>query len=89
MKDLEVVRDALAVRLQVARGEVAGRARVEQANRDFLEDLIAAPGEHKWVRVSNQDIGEPGCKHWHSRPRWGILGLLLNWWQVKISSGCP
>ena len=51
--------------------------------------MLLDPEEHKWVRVSNEDIGEPGCKHWHVRPRWGFLGMLLNWWRVKISSGCP
>ena len=47
------------------------------------------PEKHKWVRVGNEDIGERGCKHWHVRPRWGILGMMLNWWRVRISSGCP
>ena len=47
------------------------------------------PAAHKWVRVGNEDIGEPGCKHWHVRPRWGLLGMLMNWWRVRISSGCP
>jgi hypothetical protein len=47
------------------------------------------PTAYKWIRVSNEDIGEPGCRHWHSRPRWGILGMILNWWRVKVSSGCP
>jgi hypothetical protein len=23
------------------------------------------------------------------RPRWGVLGMLMNWWRVVISSGCP
>jgi hypothetical protein len=41
------------------------------------------------VRVYNEDIGEPGCKHWHAKPKWGPLGLLMGWWRVKISSGCP
>jgi hypothetical protein len=36
-----------------------------------------------------QDVGEPGCKHWHSTPKWGPIGMLLGWWRVKISSGCP
>ena len=45
--------------------------------------------KYRWVRVVNEDIGEPGCKHWHVRPRWGVLGMLMNWWRVVISSGCP
>ena len=37
----------------------------------------------------NEDIGEPGCQHWHVRPRWRPLGMLMNWWRVVVSSGCP
>jgi hypothetical protein len=51
--------------------------------------MIARPEEHRWIRVSNQDIGEIGCRHWHSRPRWGILGMMFNWWRIRLSSGCP
>ena len=39
--------------------------------------------------MSNEDIGEPGCKNWHVVPRLGIVGMLAGWWHVKISSGCP
>lgn len=87
--DLERVRDALAFRLREAELELGHKIEVERANRDLLAEMVAAPSRHRWIRVSNTDIGEPGCRHWHSRPRWGLLGLLLNWWRVKISSGCP
>lgn len=89
ISELERVRDALAFRLREAHAELGRRVDAEQANRGLLEDVIAAPERHRWVRVSNEDIGEPGCRHWHSRPRWGIVGMLLNWWRVKLSSGCP
>jgi hypothetical protein len=39
--------------------------------------------------VSTEDIGEPGCRHWHVRPRAGVLGMLMRWWRVVVSSGCP
>ena len=87
--DLERVRDALALRLRDVRSELAERANLEEANRGLLEQIIAAPEQHRWVIVSNQDIGEQGCRHWHSRPRWGILGMLLGWWRIRLSSGCP
>jgi hypothetical protein len=87
--ELERVRDALAARLHDARAEVGRRADVEEANRGLLEAMIAAPERHRWVRVSNEDVGEPGCLHWHSRPRWGILGMLFGWWRIRLSSGCP
>jgi len=87
--DLEAVRDALASRLQNARAELARRADGEQRNRELLELMIADPDRYRWLRISNDDIGEPGCRHWHSRPRWGLLGMILRWWRVKLSSGCP
>jgi hypothetical protein len=87
--DLERVRDALSLRLRDARAELAKRADIEEANRGLLESMIAEPERHRWLRISNEDIGEPGCRHWHSRPRWGILGMLLSWWRIRLSSGCP
>jgi hypothetical protein len=87
--ELERVRDALVFRLREARTEIARQAEVEEANRGLLERMIAAPDRHRWLRISNEDIGEHGCSHWHSRPRWGILGMLLGWWRVRLSSGCP
>ena len=87
--DLEAVRDALATRLQKARADLSRRVDLEEDNRGLLEEMIAEPEQYRWVRVSNEDIGEPGCRHWHSRPRWGLLGMILRWWRVKLSSGCP
>jgi hypothetical protein len=87
--DLEVLRDQLAERVEDTRRSLRDRAYVEQKNRDRIEALIADPARFKWVRISNADIGEPGCKFWHSRPRLGVVGMLMGWWRVKISSGCP
>jgi len=87
--ELERVRDALAYRVREAESELERRVAVERATRGLLAEMIAAPERHRWVRISNRDIGEPGCRHWHSRPRWGILGMMLDWWRVKLSSGCP
>lgn len=87
--DLERVRDSLALRLQEARADLHSQVYVEERNRRLLEEVVARPEDHHWVRVSNEDIGEPGCRHWHSRPRWGLLGMLMGWWRVKLSSGCP
>lgn len=87
--ELERVRDGLAVRLREAQAELARQGEVEEANRGLLESMIAAPERFRWVRVAAEDIGERPCQHWHSRPRWGILGMLFGWWRVKHSSGCP
>jgi hypothetical protein len=87
--ELERVRDGLAVRLRDAQAELARQGEIEEANRGLLESMIAAPDRYRWVRVAAEDVGERPCQHWHSRPRWGILGMLFGWWRVKHSSGCP
>jgi hypothetical protein len=87
--DLERVRDALASRLREAQAELGRRGDAEEANRGLLESMVAEPRRYRWVRLSAEDVGERGCRHWHSRPRWGILGMLMGWWRVKLSSGCP
>ena len=75
------------------RGDPASRFREradsEQENRARLEALVADPAGHKWQRLSNDDLGEAGCKHYHATPRLGLVGMLMGWWRVKISSGCP
>ena len=87
--ELEEVRDALADRVADVRSILDGRSTVEARNRELIERMVAAPERYKWVRVSNVDIGEPGCRHWHSRPKLGLIGMLMGWWRVKVSSGCP
>lgn len=86
---LERLRDELADRVADAREQLAGRAEVEAANRELLRALIASPADYKWVWISRADVGEPGCGGWHSRPRLGPIGMLMGWWRVKVSSGCP
>jgi hypothetical protein len=87
--ELEQIRDELADRIAEVRGILHDRAYVETRNRQVVEQMIADPARFKWVRISNVDVGEPGCRHWHSRPRYGLLGMLMGWWRVKLSSGCP
>jgi hypothetical protein len=87
--ELERVRDDLAARVQDVSRRLHDATYAEEKNRELIEEMTADPTSYKWVRVNNADIGEPGCKHWHSTPRWGPLGMLLGWWRVKISSGCP
>ena len=83
MSELEELRDDLADRLRDTRLRLGERAYVEQLNRQRIEAMLQAPEEHKWVVVANEDIGEKGCKHWHSRPRYGLLGMLMGWWRVR------
>jgi len=87
--ELERVRDDLARRLADAREATIRQGERQAERRLLIERMLLDPGAHKWVRVSNADIGEPGCKSWHVVPRLGLVGMLAGWWHVKISSGCP
>jgi hypothetical protein len=87
--ELERVRDELATRVGGARLALDQRTCLETRNRELLRGMLADPAAHKWVRVFRHEVGEPGCGGWHSRPRFGLLGMLMGWWQVKVSSGCP
>ena len=89
LRELEELRDDLADRLQHNRRLLGDRTYVEELHRRRIEEMMLAPEEHKWVRVRNEDIGEKGCKQWHVMPRFGLIGMLMNWWRVRISSGCP
>jgi hypothetical protein len=87
--ELERLRDELAERVADARLTLRERARVETGNRELLRRMLADPADFKWVRVTRAEVGEPGCGGWHSRPRLGAIGMLMGWWRVKVSSGCP
>jgi hypothetical protein len=87
--ELEQVRDELAERLRVARVSIAQRADVHAANRVLLERMLLEPGKYRFARLARSEVGEPGCGVWQVRPRLGLIGMLMGWWQVKLSSGCP
>ncbi|HEX2097177.1 MAG TPA: hypothetical protein VHF50_07405 [Solirubrobacterales bacterium] len=87
--ELEVLRDELATRVEDGRRALREQAELETRNRELLDRMLAAPAEFKWVQISRDDVGAPGCGHWHSLPRLGLLGMLMGWWRVRISSGCP
>ena len=87
--ELEMVRDRLSDRVAEARNALAERASLDLRNRDLLDEMLARPADFKWLRISRDELGLHGCGHWHSRPRFGLLGMLMGWWRVKISSGCP
>ena len=89
LAELERIRDDLADRVAGVRAQAAAQAERQADNRLLIERMLLDPRAYKWVRVSNADIGEPGCKNWHVRPRLGLIGMLAGWWHVKISSGCP
>jgi hypothetical protein len=77
---LERIRDELADRVASLRANPAA---------DRLEQMLLAPERHRWETVTSADLGEPGCTYWQVRPKLGPIGMLMGWWRVKISSGCP
>lgn len=87
--ELEAERDRLTARVAEARRALAERTAREEDARVLLERMLLEPGRHRFARVSNADLGVPGCGVWHVRPRMGLIGMLMGWWQVKLSSGCP
>lgn len=87
--ELEQVRDELAERLRRARVTITTLADEQAANRLALERMMLDPRGNRFACVSRQDLGEPGCGVWHVRPRLGLVGMLMGWWEVKLSSGCP
>jgi hypothetical protein len=87
--ELERVRDELAERLHDARLTISRQADVQEANRLRLEQMLLEPGKHRFARIANSDLGEGGCGVWQVRPRLGLVGMLMGWWEVKLSSGCP
>jgi hypothetical protein len=89
LDELESLRDAMAGRLLTAREQLAARHAAEAERRLLLEAMLAEPTAYKWVRVTNADLGEPGCRSYHVVPRRGLIGMLAGWWHVKVSSGCP
>jgi hypothetical protein len=86
---LERTRDALAGAASDARRALDERGRREEEMRRAREQMLLDPAAHRFARVTNADVGEPGCSDWHVRPRFGLLGMLAGWWRVVVSSGCP
>ena len=87
--ELERVRDALAARVVAMRGGAEAEAARHAIAERELEAMYADPPAHRWRRLTNADLGLPGCTTYHVRPRAGLLGMLMGWWVVKISGGCP
>jgi DNA-binding transcriptional regulator YhcF (GntR family) len=87
--ELEAIRDDLVARLKRAQAEAQHRDERQGAARQWREEAISDPSAHRWQSVSSEDLGEPGCGRWEVRPAWGPIGALMDWWRVKMSSGCP
>jgi hypothetical protein len=89
LAELEEARDRLAGRIRAAQALAGERATAQEEARVLREEMLLDPEGHRFVRVTNAAVGEPGCLDWHVRPRFGLLGMLMRWWRLVISSGCP
>ena len=87
--DLEVQRDALQAKLREVRTELEERGARVEANRVLLERMLLEPKRYKFARLYRSEVDMGGCGAYEVRPRLGIIGMLMGWWQVKLSSGCP
>jgi DNA-binding transcriptional regulator YhcF (GntR family) len=87
--ELEAIRDDLLGRLKRAQAAAEKRDQRREAARSWREDALADPASHRWEYATREDFGEPGCGQVEVRPAWGPVGALMDWWRVKMSSGCP
>ena len=89
LAELEDQRDALQDKLREARRALEARGAQVEANRVLLERMLADPKAYKFTRLHRVDVDMGGCGAYQVRPRLGIVGMFMGWWQVKLSSGCP
>jgi DNA-binding transcriptional regulator YhcF (GntR family) len=87
--ELEATRDELIGRLREAEAEAGRKEERRGAARRWREEALADPSAHRWEYATREDLGEPGCGQVEVTPAWGPVGALMDWWRVKMSSGCP
>ena len=87
--ELEEHRDALQERLHQVRGVLEHRGAEIERNRILLERMLLEPKRYKFARLHRSEVEVGGCGAWQVRPRLGLIGMMMGWWQVKLSSGCP
>lgn len=87
--ELEELRDHLVDRLGEARRQLSALTGRQEEARARLERMLQDPAGNRRERISQRELGEPGCGVWRVAPRVGIIGRMMGWWQVKLSSGCP
>jgi DNA-binding transcriptional regulator YhcF (GntR family) len=87
--ELEATRDGLIARLEKAQSEVSRKEERQGAARRWREEALADPSAHRWEYATREDLGELGCGQVEVKPAFGPVGALMDWWRVKMSSGCP
>jgi hypothetical protein len=88
-QELEKTRDDLVARIGVANDLVALQSTKRAEARALLKRMYEMPAQFPWAQVTTKDLGDPGCRTWASVPRLGPIGMLNNWWRIRMSSGCP
>ena len=89
LAELELVRDGLLADLSRAEETLATQVHSRREKRILLKRMTEEPVKFRWARVTTIDLGELGCQSWEVVPKLGPVGMLANWWRVRISSGCP
>jgi hypothetical protein len=89
LDELERQRDGLQAKLREARLAFERRGLEQERNRVLLERMLLEPRKHKFARLHRSEVGMGGCGAYQVRPRLGLIGMLMGWWHVKLSSGCP
>lgn len=88
-EELEATRDALVARLSEVQDVIARQTADYTGARALLKRMSDAPAEYRWTKVTTKDMGVEGCRSWQSVPVMGPVGMLGNWWRIRVSSGCP
>jgi DNA-binding transcriptional regulator YhcF (GntR family) len=89
VEELERTRDELMNQLRDAQKAAEQHAREHLRAHDRRAAMLADPAAHRWEVVTAEQTGEPGCTTWQVAPRYGPLGVVMKWWRVKVSGGCP
>lgn len=88
-QELESTRDDLVARISDVQGLVALQSAARSGARALLKRMTDVPADFRWATVTTKDLGSTECREWQSVPVLGPIGILANWWRIRISSGCP
>ncbi len=88
-QELEATRDALVARLGEVEDLVVQQSLDHAEARVLLKRMNEAPEHYRWITVTTKETGDEGCRTWQSVPVLGPIGILGNWWRIRMSSGCP
>jgi hypothetical protein len=87
--ELERTRDELITRIGMAEDLIERQAAGRSGARALLKRMSEMPAAFPWATVSTKDLGTKECRAWQSVPVLGPIGMLGNWWRIRMSSGCP